>query len=239
MHPFLQDQENLRAFQQLTAAPTGSVRKWEQLLNWKPGRLQRFLATLVRYELAEITSCKHHSVFRPLTDQPLHTATHRYTPLHPNQATASGLTTKPRFGGSPVEEQDGAIELIAVMNKVLCRNHPMDFLPVQADNRGSHAAAKSWLLELRIPLGDAIEILRRKCEAFNPSKVNGEMPRSLGFFTKSVTAEWRRVQRDRQQLKLFPKLEMHIERGDDVPAPTPQLLAQIRAELEQKAQGEK
>lgn len=104
------------------------------------------------------------------------------------------------------------MELVAAMNEILCHNHPMDFLPVDVDQPGSHLAARRWLVEFGIPLPDALRILRQKCACFNPAKVfRSEFPRSLGFFTKSITAEWRRVLRDREQFKLFPKDEMHVE----------------------------
>lgn len=224
-HPFLQDPEHLRAFQQLTAVPTGSVRKWEQLLGWKPGRLQRFLASLVKYELAEVESCRQHSVFHPRVSVAGRSGVMRSV-APPNQGQCSGLTAS-RFGKKPTEKQEGAELLIAAMNEVLVANHPDHYVPVQADNFGSHAAARRWLVDEKIPLEEAIVLLRRRAAGFNPSKINGDMPRSLGFFTKSLIAEWHRIQRDRQQLGLFPKLEMHVERvpeykPPDVPAPTPE-----------------
>jgi hypothetical protein len=56
------------------------------------------------------------------------------------------------------------------------RNHPPEFQPVGLDQAGSHRAARRWLVELGIPLIDAIEILKCKAMAFNPEKINGEMP---------------------------------------------------------------
>ena len=108
------------------------------------------------------------------------------------------------------EPQSGAEDLIAAMNEVLCRTHPLDYLPVDLNQAGSHRAARRWLVELGIPLEDAIALLRGKCMHFNPAKVfNAEMPRSIGFFTKAVTAEWRRLRRDREQLKLSAQTEVH------------------------------
>lgn len=239
-HAFLSDPENLRAFQQLTAAPTGSVRKWERLLGWRPGRMQRFLNNLIEYGLAEVTSCKQFSAFKPLVGVADCSGV-MCSVAAPNQA-ASGLTTKPRFGGSPVELQEGGEDLIALMNGILCRNHPLDYLPVQLNNWGSHKAARIWLVELNIPMKDALEILTQRCATFNPSKINGDMPRSLGFFTKSMRAEWQRRQRDRQQLGLFPKMEMKVERvaspynpEPEPPPPTPEQIAALRAEFERVA----
>jgi len=56
------------------------------------------------------------------------------------------------------------------------RNHPPEFQPVGLEQAGSHRGARRWLVELGIPLVDAIEILKRKAMAFNPERINGEMP---------------------------------------------------------------
>jgi hypothetical protein len=45
-----------------------------------------------------------------------------------------------------------------------------------ASSRQEVIAARRWLVELGIPLVDAIEILKRKAMAFNRGRINGEMP---------------------------------------------------------------
>jgi hypothetical protein len=213
-HPFLQDPENLRAFQQLTAVPMGSVRKWEQLLGWKPGRMQRYLANLVQYELAEVESCRQHSVFRPRQSVVDCSVVSRGV-APSNQGNCSGLTAprlprKPRTTQKP-EEQPGTELLIDAMNRSMRRFD--SYLPVRANNFGSHRAARRWLVEKQIPLEEAIAILYKKAEAFDLQKSpGGKYPFSIAYFTRAVLAEWRRIQRDRHQLKLFPKLELQVQR---------------------------
>lgn len=209
MHPFLQDQENLRAFLQLTASPTGSVRKWEQLLGWKAGRMQRFLANAVKYGLAEVTSCPQHTTFRPL--QTVADRSGSMCSVVPrNQEQGSGLTAS-RLQRSAVENRNGtpgAELLIATMNQGMKRFD--SYLPVSADNYGSHRAAKHWL-DTGIPLEEAIVLLRRKVAAFSLDKSGDEYPRGLGYFTKVMLVEWKRIQRDRQQLSLMPEVDMKLE----------------------------
>lgn len=127
------------------------------------------------------------------------------------------------------------------MNATLCPKWPLDFLPVQLDNKGSHHAAKIWLVDNRIPLPDALDILRKKCHGFDPARMkSGDAPRTLGCFTRSVLTEWRRVLRDREQLKLFAKMDVHVEpRSPRVPhreepkRPTSaEAIAQGKAEME-------
>jgi len=158
----------------------------------------------------------------------------------------NGDRLKNRLRPNAEERQEGAGELVAAMNGILCRNHPLDFQPVGLEQAGSHRAARRWLVEFGIPLADAIEILKRKVMAFNPMRINGEMPRSIGFFTHAMRAEWRRVLRDREQLKLSQEDEMRLNRreplvtaGDAEPPMSPEQIvehmAQLRAEFERVA----
>ena len=228
MHRYLEHPDRARAYAHLIEHPIGTLRAWATALGWTTGKVQRFIASLSRYRLGEIVADKHGTTFRPLGGEKVHRFgasacidVHRCASA-PNQEPCTGLI-QPRFRPRPIELQEGTAELVAVMNGILCRNHPMSYLPVRVDNYGSNRAAKRWLIELEIPLADAIEMLTRKAQAFNPAKVNGEMPRSLGFFTKSVVAEWRRILRDRQQLGLFPKMNMQLERSSiDVAPALPQ-----------------
>ena len=212
-HPFLEDPENLRAFQQLTASPTGSVRKWEQLLGWKPGRMQRFLASLVKYGLAEIDACKHHSVFRPRGVADRSVVSRSVAPPL-KQGQFSGLK-KPSLRRSPqrgkAAEQPGTELLIDAMNRSMKRFD--SYLPVRADNFGSHRAAKRWLVDEQIPLEEAVTLLYRAAEGFSLDLApGGDYPKSIAFFSKVVVTRWRVMQKSRQQLGLFPKTEMEVVR---------------------------
>lgn len=208
-HPFLSDQENLRAFLQLSAVPTGSVRKWEQILGWKPGRMQRFLKNAVKYGLAQVETCPQHTIFRPLETVADRSGS-MCSVVPPNQEQGSGLTAS-RLQRPAVEKcnSPGGERLIGVMNHGL--RHFNSYLPVSADNYGSHRAAQRWVQELGIPTDQAVSILHRIVSGFNLEKSGGEYPRSLGYFTKAVTAEWRRVQRDRLQLPLIPDIRLERE----------------------------
>jgi len=208
--------------------------------------MQRYLASLVKYGLAEIVACKHHSVFRPQGVADRSVVSRSVAP--PNQEHCSGLTAS-RFRRPPVkwEKQPGAELLIDAMNQAMKRLD--SYLPVKADNYGSHRAARHWLVDDKIPLEEAIILLNRKAGSFDLDKSGGEYPHSIAYFTKGVLAEWRRIQRDRQQLKLFPKLEMQLERSSigmpppiqeyksepDRPPATEGQLAQFRAEYDRAA----
>lgn len=217
-HPFLKDPENLRAFQQLSASPTGSVRKWEQLLGWKPGRMQRYLASLAKYELAEVESCKQHSVFRPLTGVADRSVVSRSVAAPVKQGHCSGLT-KPSLRQKPrgkAAEQEGADLLIDAMNRSMKRFD--SYLPVRADNFGSHRAAKRWLVDEQIPLEEAITLLYRAAEGFSLALApGGDYPASIAFFSKKVTSTWRAIQRDRHQLPMFPQMEVVRVEGQRPP----------------------
>ena len=208
-HPFLSNQENLRAFLQLSAVPTGSVRTWEQLLGWKPGRMQRFLKNAVKYGLAEVVTCKQHSTFRPLQGVAGRSGVMCSVAL-PNQEQGSGLTESRlrRTVDNCKTQQPGARLLIDAMNRGLKGFD--SYLPVSSDNYGSHKAARHWLVQTGIPLEEAVALLYRIVSAFSLEKSGGEYPRSLGYFTKAVLAEWRRIQRDREQLPLIPEMRLEV-----------------------------
>jgi hypothetical protein len=218
MHPYLSDPEHLRAFQHLTASPTGSVRKWEQLLGWKPGRLQRFLAVLRENGLAEVESCHKHSIFRPLVTVAGRSVAMRSV-APPKQEQFSSLK-KPSLRQRPREkeqQQPGADLLIDAMNRSMKRFD--SYLPVRADNFGSHRAARRWLVDESIPLEEAVTLLYRAAEGFSIDLAPGNAyPESIAYFSKVVVTRWRVMQKHRQQLGLFPKAEMEVVR---VPVHTP------------------
>ena len=208
-HPFLSNQENLRAFLQLSAVPTGSVRKWEQLLAWKPGRMQRYLKSLVKYGLAEVTTCKQHTTFRPLQGVADRSGVMCSVALR-NQEQGSGLTASrlQRPAVDKCKSTPGAELLIETMNRGMQRFD--SYLPVRSDNRGSHEAADLWLFRSGMPLEEAIAILYRIVQGFSLDKSGGEYPRGLGYFKKAMAAEWRRIQRDREQLPLIPEMRLEV-----------------------------
>lgn len=208
-HPFLQDQENLRAFLQLSAVPIGSVRKWEQLLGWKPGRTQRYLANLAKYGLAEIETCRQHSTFRPLEGVAGRSVVSRSVAPR-NQEHGSGLTASrlQRPAVDKCKSTPGAVLLIDAMNRGM--KHYDSYLPVSADNYGSHATAALWLNRMEIPLEEAVAILYRIVQGFTLDKSGGDYPRGLGYFKPAMRAEWQRIQRDKQQLSLMPDLKLEV-----------------------------
>lgn len=120
------------------------------------------------------------------------------------------------------------------------------YLPVLFDNDGSLRAAKRWLVDQQIPLEEAITLLYRAAEAFSLDLAPGhDYPESIAYFSKFVVARWKAIQRDRHQLKLFPKLEMQLERSSigapppvkdksepDRPPATEEQLARWRAEYD-------
>lgn len=204
-HFFLQDPENLRAFQHLTAVPIGTVRTWAEALGWKKSRMERFLLNLQAHRLAEIDARSKGSTFRPISAASVRDTSE--TRPAANQEPCSGLT-EPRLRKGDVEKIAGADLLIEVVNDGL--RHHDSYLPISADNYGSHRAAKHWLSGAGIPLEEAIVLLRRKVMAFDLDKSGDEYPRSLGYFTKAVLSEWKRLQRDRQQLPLLPDLKLEV-----------------------------
>jgi hypothetical protein len=246
-HPFLEDPENLRAFQQLIAVPTGSVRKWEQLLGWKPGRMQRYLASLAKYGLARVESCKHHSVFRPLIGVADRSVVSRGVAPPKSKGSALDLSQpslrqKPQKGKAA--QHPGADLLIDAMNRSMRRFD--SYLPVRTDNFGSHRAAKRWLVDEQIPLEEAVTLLYRAAEGFDLNLAPGnDYPTSIAYFSKKVVSTWNVIQRSRNQLGLFPQMEViRVEEQrpptpESVPEPegqaaAPATVAAVMAELERE-----
>ncbi|MFL5481161.1 MAG: hypothetical protein ACJ8AK_03145 [Gemmatimonadaceae bacterium] len=85
------------------------------------------------------------------------------------------------------------------------------YLPVLRDNDGSKRAARRWLVDEGIPLDEAVILLYRAAEAFDLDLAPGhDFPVSIAYFSKIVLSKWRIMKKNRQQLGLFPKLEMEI-----------------------------
>jgi hypothetical protein len=125
----------------------------------------------------------------------------------------------------------GAELLIDAMNKSMRRYN--SYLPVRANNDGSHRAARRWIVDEGMPLEEAITLLYRAAEAWDIDRAPGhDYPASIAYFSKIVLVKWHWIKKNREQLGLFPKLEMHVEH---VAPPTPDLVALMHQELEAAA----
>lgn len=120
---------------------------------------------------------------------------------------------------------------IAVVNEVLGSNFGDRYSPISPDNHGSHRAVAHWL-SVGMPLEAMTRLLRAKAAVFNPSKINGDMPRSLGFFTSWILKEWAIEKRqlplplmtvDRQPAKQREKMDKPAAIGD--------VMAEVAAQL--------
>jgi hypothetical protein len=95
------------------------------------------------------------------------------------------------------------------------------YKPIDIENWGSRRAARRWLVDEKIPLEEAVVLLRRAADAFVIDLAPGyDYPESIAYFSKIILAKWRAMQRSRNQLGLFPRLEMEVVRvGEYVPEP--------------------
>ena len=237
MHTYLQDPENARAYAHLIEFPIGSVRKWAKALGWSDGKMQRFLGALRRYRLGSIEACQQHSVFRPLN-----------SPLNPRGEDANSPPAKvhrsvsmridayrPPLGSSGLVEKEPSAAgseystaLIKAMNVALLVRFPESYQQVMLDNRSSVGAADR--LELAGVPADRAEVhLQEQCRLFNPSKHGkGELPRSLAYFERGILKAWR----GEAQLKLFPKMDMQVDRVPQVQHYKPEEIDRPRAGTE-------
>jgi hypothetical protein len=259
MHTYLQDPERGRAYAHLIEHPYGTLRTWATAIGWTTGKMQRFLASLSRYRLGEITATKHGTSFTP-SDPKVHRLASVRTDVHrcasaPYLGTRSGLTGS-RYGGTPGPKGDGTTAppgqdsgaelLITALNEVMRHRFDENFAPIRSDHRGSIRAAER-IIAAGVPLEDAIVIVRQRAMAFTPDRTGGGLPHSLGhpFLAKGTIDEWRRKERDRQQLPLLPQLDMAVQRtapparGSTMLPPEPELrpatpeqLAAFRAEYD-------
>lgn len=192
-HPFLADPERQRAFDHLTAVPTGSVRAWAEQLGWKVGRFRRFLDSLIRYRLGEIETTPFGTTFKPIA--------HKVRPCGARVAHTLGSTGVKSTGPSARTRKPGAnsvtevpwsafaVRLIPAMNEEFGRLIA-DYQPVRADNRGSHRAGHE-LEAARVDPDWCEERLRQMCRSFNPAKHGrGEPPRTLAYFTRGLIRDW-------------------------------------------------
>jgi hypothetical protein len=262
MSNYLQDPERARAYAHLIEHPFGSLRTWATALSWTTGKVQRFIATLRREHLGEILATKHGTSFTP-SDPNVHRLASMCIDVHrcasaPYLGTGSGLTGS-RYGEAPEANGNGATAppghdsgaelLITALNEVMRHRFDENFAPIRSDHRGSIKAAER-IIGAGVPLEDAIVIVRQRAMAFTPDRTGGGLPHSLGhpFLAKGTIDEWRRRERDREQLTLLPKLEMEVERTPpppagssplppepDRPPATTEQLAAFRAEFDRAA----
>jgi hypothetical protein len=230
MHTYLQDPERARAYAHLIEHPYGSLRTWSTAIGWTTGKMQRFLASLSRYRLGEIAASKHGTSFTP-SDPKVHRLVSVRTDVHrcasaPDLGTGSGLTAS-RCGVPPERDGNGATALgptdagaellITALNEEMRAKFGANFAPISTDHRGSIRAALR-IAVAGIPLDQAIGVVRRRARAYTPDRTGGDLPRSLGhpYLARGTIDEWRREQRDRQQLPLLPQLDMAVERSAPV-----------------------
>jgi hypothetical protein len=193
-HPYLADPERAAAFAYLVANPSGSRARWAKGLSWSPSKVQRFIEALLRFRLAEIEVNPYFTHFNPLVEvEPpkLSAVSDRSAPGQQpikNRSAAgqahlealdSGYLVS-RYGKAPAKNGGNAeaMTCIAVVNEVLGANFGQNYTPISHDNHGSHRAVQHWI-EVGIPLDAMTRLLRMKAAVFNPSKINGDMPRSL------------------------------------------------------------
>jgi hypothetical protein len=118
--------------------------------------------------------------------------------------------------------------LIKAMNVALLVRFPESYQQVMLDNRSSVGAADR--LELAGVPADRAEVhLQEQCRLFNPSKHGkGELPRSLAYFERGILKAWR----GEAQLKLFPKMDMQVDRVPQVQHYKPEEIDRPRAGTE-------
>jgi hypothetical protein len=78
---YLQDPERARAYAYLIEHPFGTLRTWATAIGWTTGKMQRFLASLSRYRLGEISADKHGTSFTP-SDPKVHRLASVRTDVH-------------------------------------------------------------------------------------------------------------------------------------------------------------
>lgn len=199
-HPYLASPENAAAFAYLAANPSGSRARWAQGLGWSPSKVQRFIEALLRFRLAETEVLKGYNltVFKPLVDPPVsdRSATGpradraRSAAGQPHlEASRSGSSVS-RCKSAPANGGNAeAMTCIAVVNEVLGSNFGDNYAPISPDNYGSHRAVLQWIAA-GMSLEDMTRLLRQKAAAFNPEKSGGDLPRSVGYFTRWMLKEW-------------------------------------------------
>jgi hypothetical protein len=209
----LADPDHARAYQILCDHPRGSTHAWAKLADWTQHKMWRFVRDLKNAGLCELTPIgRKQSLFERI---PLnHVDTHRNvsirieTPpdvkaldLDVTASRCAGAVEKPgkSWPRRPIKPVPGTAELIEALNDAMTRRFE-DFEPISFDNDGSLHAAKYILVTAKVPLEEAIKLIRIRADVYNPEKIGGDLPYSLGhpWFSKHLVAEWRRIKRDRE-----------------------------------------
>jgi hypothetical protein len=193
-HPFLADPDRAAAFAYLIAHPNGSHRKWARALSWTPSKFHRFITALIELKLCAVIVTPYGSSFSPLE-----LAKHfRNTsePLPEQIRTTSGTPHLEASGSrslvSRCDEKSGTAEgvrCIELVNEILLANFRSSYDPISLDNYGSHRAVVKWIAA-GMSLEDMVRLLEEKARAFNPSKSGGDLPKSLGYFTRWILKAW-------------------------------------------------
>lgn len=260
-HPFLADPENARGYAHLLAVPLGTVRTWAKSLGWSRSKTQRFLASLSRYQIGEVQSCKTHSVFRssitpyhPKGDKaPPVAQTHdvsRCVPGRPGVSRrvpaalgSTGLEAKEPSAKADAAGSEYSRALITAMNEALLARFKESYRPVLLDNRSSIRAATR--LELAgVPLDKGEAHLLVQCRLFNPSKHGkGELPKSLAYFERGTLKAWRTeaqlqiplMQLERSSTDPGPKYQEYTPPAADRPIAKPETIDSVAREWRQVA----
>ena len=211
-HPFLSDPENAKAYQTLCDCPSGSTRSWAAKAGWTHARMRTFIKNLDRLNVARVEKLPHGSLFMPVSTcakscEPVSTCATPYL------GSKSESDKVPRYAEAAAERQRPIADpdderLIAAANTILEGHHKWP--TILLDNSGSIVAARKILKV--VPVDRAIPLLQQAVRFFNPSASGGEPLKSLGhpFITRYVINEWRRIQRDREQLSLMPDLRLEV-----------------------------
>jgi hypothetical protein len=254
IHPYLMDPAHAEAFAALVANGYGTQRGWARAWGWTLPRVQRFLAALVRYRLAEVTSASHVTVVRPIEADTTRGQSDTPNPIRPD--TTRGQY-RGQYRGQPVvtlgtgyldkqpRELEGDLEagsgytgtLINCMNGVLSERFGQEYRPVMHDNRASVAAGER-LQVAGIDIDFAVAELRGGCWLFNPSKHgHGELPRSLAYFERGTVKAW--ATRAQQQLALLSSsrggapTRSEPSRESGVPTPIADSIAELQKSMPQ------
>lgn len=197
-HALLRDPERARAFELIVTGKPSTLRAFADLLGWTLPRVQRFVNTIEREQLAKV----HRSRWG--------TSLTRYTPdTHPIQPQGAPADTQPirsrhaadtqpiRLGSKALDQlprsragNDFIADLIDGMNRSLSERFGEEYRIVLYDNRSSEKSARR-LQKLGVTVDWAVTELWKDVQMFHPDKHgNGHLPRSLAYFEKGLAKKW-------------------------------------------------
>jgi hypothetical protein len=248
-HPLLRDPERARAFELIVTGQASTLRAWAELLGWSLPRVQRFVNTLEREQLARVhrsrwgTSLTRyapdtHPIQPPGAEADTHPTHGRYAPdTPPIRLGTRKLDQLPRSRAGT----EFAADLIDALNGALLARFGEESPLILYDNRSSNAAANR-LERLGVDIAWAAKQLWTDVQLFHPEKHgNGQgYPKSLAYFEKGLTKRWRE-RPDPDQLAAA-RLVMAIERGEGKPQPRggkPVPIAEMMAHLRAESGGSK